>query len=358
MRRINNLKPFSYSNEKNNFESNAHIHKKTSSLSPNKIYFFRTSLFTEKSKNFIIKLNSCEKNKETINSSNITNEVKTPKINTIIQPEKTTIRLKKGKINFSQNKNVNKSDIDEKSNTNLKEKKDLSRNPIINKSSNDLINPNNISHLQKGNKSMTMDNKESRNNQDKNKMMNLAIKNLKKMKNEKIFAPLNNIINTNNNKQTIIVNYINQNHSIINLVNANSRPKQLTKDKVPKIETTHKIKYRLKSQKGSSKKAENKNIISFGGFRNKNLQKDAKNLKAIDKNYNMKSSSILNENFYISRYKLGNYYAKKNNNNNNRYDNIHGNLNVNNLKSSVTSNEKMNSKKRNQNSLYKRNIFK
>ena len=123
MRRINNLKPFSYSNEKNNFESNAHIHKKTSSLSPNKIYFFRTSLFTEKSKNFIIKLNSCEKNKETINSSNITNEVKTPKINTIIQPEKTTIRLKKGKIHFSQNKNVNKSDIDEKSNTNLKEKK-------------------------------------------------------------------------------------------------------------------------------------------------------------------------------------------------------------------------------------------
>ena len=356
MRRINNLKPFSYSNEKNNFESNAHIHKKTSSLSPNKIYFFRTSLFTEKSKNFIIKLNSCEKNKETINSSNITNEVKTPKINTIIQPEKTTIRLKKGKIHFSQNKNVNKSDIDEKSNTNLKEKKDLSRNPIINKSSSDLINPNNISHLQKGNKSMTMDNKESRNNQDKNKMMNFAIKNLKKMKNEKIFAPLNNIINTNNNKQTIIVNYINQNHSIINLVNANSRPKQLTKDKVPKIETTHKIKYRLKSQKGSSKKAENKNIISFGGFRNKNLQKDAKNLKAIDKNYNMKSSSILNENFYISKYKLGNYYAKKVSNN--RYGNIHGNLNVNNIKSSVASNEKMNSKKRNQNSLYKRNIFK
>ena len=357
MRRINNLKPFSYSNEKNNFESNAHIHKKTSSLSPNKIYFFRTSLFTEKSKNFIIKLNSCEKNKETINSSNITNEVKTPKINTIIQPEKTTIRLKKGKIHFSQNKNVNKSDIDEKSNTTLKEKKDLSRNPIINKSSNDLINPNNISRLQKGNKSMTMDNKESHNNQDKNKMVNFAIKNLKKMKNEKIFAPLNNIINANNNKQTIIVNYINQNHSIINLVNANSRPKQLTKDKVPKIETTHKIKYRLKSQKGSSKKAENKNIIYFGGFRNKNFQKDAKNLKAIDKNYNMKSSSILNENFYISRYKLGNYYAKKNNNNN-RYGNIHGNLNVNNIKSSVASNEKMNSKKRNQNSLYKRNIFK
>ena len=356
MRRINNLKPFSYSNEKNNFESNAHIHKKTSSLSPNKIYFFRTSLFTEKSKNFIIKLNSCEKNKETINSSNITNEVKTPKINTIIQPEKTTIRLKKGKIHFSQNKNVNKSDIDEKSNTNLKEKKDLSRNPIINKSSSDLINPNNISHLQKGNKSMTMDNKESRNNQDKNKMMNFAIKNLKKMNKEKIFAPLNNIINANNNKQTIIVNYINQNHSIINLVNANSRPKQLTKDKVPKIETTHKIKYRLKSEKGSSKKAENKNIISFGGFRNKNLQKDAKNLKAIDKNYNMKSSSILNENFYISRYKLGNYYAKKVSNN--RYGNIHGNLNVNNIKSSVASNEKMNSKKRNQNGLYKRNIFK
>ena len=357
MYKINNLKPFSYSNEKNDVASNTHFQRKNPSLSPNKIYFFRTSLFTEKTKNFIVKLNSCEKHKETFNSSNIINEVKTPKINTIIQPEKTSIKLKKGKFHFSQNKSVNKSDIEEKATTNLKEKKDLSRNTIINKSSNDLINvnnANNISHLHKGNKSMTMDKKESNNDQDKNKKVNLAIKNLKKMKNEKIFAPLNNIINTNNNKQTIIVNYINQNHSIINLVNANSRQKALTKDKVPKIETTHKVKYRLKSQKGSSKKAENKNLISFGGFNNKNLQKEMKNLKAIDKNYNIKPSSILHENFYISRYKLGNYYAKKNNN---RYANIHGNFNVNNIKSTVTSNERLNSKKRNQNSLYKKNII-
>lgn len=357
MHKANNLKPFSYSSEKKDFESNVHYHRKNPNLSPDKIYFFKTSLFTEKSKNFMLKLNSCEKNKSTFNSSSIINEIKTPKINTIVQPQKTPIKLQKGKIYLSKNKSAEKSDIEENLSSNLKEKKELSRNPIINKSSNDLIKPrlsNNLTHVQKENQSMTMDKPESVNNPDKNKKVHIAIKNLKKMKKAKIFTPLNHLLNTNNKKQTIIVNYINQNHSIINMANVNTRQKQLTKDKVPKIETAYKIKYRLKSQRNSSKKDVNKNIISFGGIKNKNLQKDMKNLKAINNNYNMKSSSIFDENYYISRYKLGNYYAKKNN----RYGNINNNFNVNNnMKNTLVSNERVNSKKRNQNNLYKKSIF-
>ena len=206
---------------------------------------------------------------------------------------------------------------------------------------------------------MTMDKRESINNQDKTKKVKFPIKNLKKKKNEKVFSPLNNLINTNKNNQTIIINYINKNHSIVNLANAKSRQKQLIKEKTQKYETVHKIKYRLKSQKNEdkSKNKENKNIISFVGINNKNLQKEMKNLKSINNNYNhnMKSSSIFDENYYFSRYKLKNYFPKKNN----RYGNIHSNFNINanNKKNTISTDEKINSKRKNRISLYKRNIF-
>lgn len=360
MNKLNSINPFTYSSEKKKFDSNAQVRKKNSVISPDKIYFFRTSLFTEKSKNFIQKLNSCDKNRSNFNSSNSINETNAPKLNSISTQTKTSLKLKKGKFYFSQNKNINKSDIEENQNSNIKEKKELSRNPIINKSSNDLINQKivtNISHLQNENKSMTMDKRESNNNQNKTKKVNIPIKNLKKMNKDKVFSPLNNLINTNKNKQTIIVNYINQNHSIINLANAKSRQKQLPKEKTQKIETVHKIKYRLKSQKNEdkSKNKNNKNIISFAGITNKNFQKELKNLKSINNHYNMKSSSIFDENYYFSRYKLGNYYPKKNN----RYGNIHSNFNVNtnNMKNTISTDEKLNSKRKNRISLYKRNIF-
>ena len=214
---------------------------------------------------------------------------------------------------------------------------------------------NKISNARKGNKSMTIDHKESINNQNKNRRVRVAIKNLKKMKNDKIISPLNNIINANNtNKQNLISNYFNQNHSLINLVNANSRQKQIiTKDIVPKIETNHKIKYRLKSQKGPNKNGENKNIISFKGIKNKNLQKDLKYLKIINNNYS-KKSSIFDENLYISRYKLGHYQGKKNQ----RYGNIYSNFNVNNINNNVKSTLMNNSKKINKNDNFnKRTIF-
>ena len=155
------------------------------------------------------------------------------------------------------------------------------------------------------------------------------------------------------NKKTIAVNYNNQNHSIINLANLannNSKKKIINKGKVPKIETTYKIKYRLKSQKSSStKKLDNKKIISFGAINHPNLN----NLKPKNKQYNMKSFSIFDENHYISRYKLGNFYQKKNS----RYGSIHNNnINNNHTNNPGLSNEKLNSKRKIQNVLYRKSI--
>ena len=361
MKNTGKLKPYSYSYDKKNLESNSHMRRKNPSLNPDKIYFFRTSLFTEKSKNFIQKLNSCEKNKSNFNS-NIKNEESSPQIDTTNQANKIPMKLKKGKIIFSQNKNINKSDIEEHHTPiiNSKAKKDFNRNPFVNKSSNDLINQNlssNISHIndEKDNDNITIDKKESIDNPEETKRV-MAIKNLKKIKKEKLFTPLNNILNNNTNKKTIIVNYINNNHSINYLANANSRQKQINKDKVTKIETTQKIRYRLKSQRNSSqnKKAENKNIISFGSIMNKNLQNDLKNLKAINNHYNKKSSSIFDENYYFSRYKLGNYHAKKNN----RYGSISSNSNINNImRNTMGGGEILNSKKKIRFSLDKKKNF-
>lgn len=346
---IKNLKPFSYSSEKQNIEFNNKLHKKNSSLNNDKIYFFRTSLFTEKSKTFIQKLNSCDKNKTNLNSSS--NEIMTPKINNINRPQKPSIKLKKGKIIISQNKT--KSEIDEV--IKIKEKNIEGRNHAINKSSNDLTDnkiSTSINILAHENKTMIVDRKESNNNT--NKKSNIGNKNLKNIKKEKLFSPFKNVINLNtDNKKTIAVNYNNQNHSIINLANLannNSKKKIINKGKVPKIETTYKIKYRLKSQKSSStKKLDNKKIISFGAINHPNLN----NLKPKNKQYNMKSFSIFDENHYISRYKLGNFYQKKNS----RYGSIHNNnINNNHTNNPGLSNEKLNSKRKIQNVLYRKSI--
>ena len=45
MNKTNSLKPFSYSYEKNNLESNTRFRKNNPVTGPDKIYFFRTSLF-------------------------------------------------------------------------------------------------------------------------------------------------------------------------------------------------------------------------------------------------------------------------------------------------------------------------
>lgn len=363
MSKTNNLKPFSYSYDKNNLETKTRFRKKNTAISPDKIYFFRTSLFTEKSKNYIQKLNSCEKNKTIFNSSMLTNDYVTPKINTLNQQIKNSIKLKKGKFYFFHNKNINKSDIEENQNSIMKEKSDFNRNTIINKSSNDIMNQKvvaNKTNIENEIKSITVDKKESNYSKNKPRKLNIAIMNLKKMKKDKDYTPLNNIINANNNKKTIVANYINHNRSLLNLANAHSGQKQiLTKDKGEKIGKVHKIRYRLKSQKSSSKNKtkESRNIISFGGLYNQQFKNGLNNLKSLNNHYNIKSTSIHDDNYYFSRYKLGNYLAKKNNN---RYGSITTKFNVNtnkNVRSSLITDEKINSKKKSRNSLYKKAIF-
>lgn len=363
MNKTNSLKPFSYSYDKNNLETKTRYRKKNTAISPDKIYFFRTSLFTEKSKNFIQKLNSCEKNKTIFNSSMLANEIVTPKINTLNQQIKNSIKLKKGKFYFFHKNNINKSDIEENQNSSMKEKSDFNRNTIINKSSNDIINQNVVTNkvnIDNEIKIIAVNKKESNYSKDKPKKVNIDIKNLKKMKKEKAYTPLNNILNANNNKKTIVVNYINHNHSLLNLANAHSGQKQiLTKDKGEKIGTVHKIRYRLKSQKSSNKNKnkESRNIISFGGLYNQQFKNELKNLKSLNNHYNIKSTSIHDDNYYFSRYKLGNYLAKKYNN---RYGSITSKFNANtnkNVRHSLATDEKINSKRKSRICLYKKNLF-
>ena len=67
----------------------------------------------------------------------------------------------------------------------------------------------------------------------------------------------------------------------------------------------------------------------------------------------MKSFSIFDENHYISRYKLGNFYQKKNS----RFGSIHNNnINNNHTNNPGLSNEKLNSKRKIQNVLYRKSI--
>jgi len=66
-----------------------------------------------------------------------------------------------------------------------KEKSDFTRNTIINKSSNDIITHKivtNKTNIENETKNITVDKKESNYSQDKLKKVNIAIKNLKKMK--------------------------------------------------------------------------------------------------------------------------------------------------------------------------------
>ena len=363
MSKTNSLKPFSYSYDKNNLETTSHFRKKNSIKNPDKIYFFRTSLFTEKSKNFIQKLHSCEKNKTIFSSTTISNEFVTPKINTLNQHAKNAIKLKKGKFYIFPNKNMNKSDIEENQNSNMKEQSEHNRNTIINKSSNDIIDQKivtNKSQNENEQKNVTVDKKESNYSKDKSKKANMSIKDVKKIQKEKVYSPLNVILNANNNKKTILRNYTNQNPSLINLANANSGQKQvIIKDKEQKIGKVHKIRYRLKSQKSSDKdKAkEIRNIISFGGIYNQQFQKGIKNLKELDNHHNIKATTIHDDNYYFSRYKLGNYLAKKYNN---RYGSITSKFNANtnkNVRHSLATDEKINSKRKSRICLYKKNLF-
>ena len=332
MQNINNLHPFLFSGGKNKYEINKKIQHKSMSLSQDKIYYFRTSLFTEKSKNIILKMNLSHKKSTKANEtsrivvSKLNKEFKSPirKIS-----EKIYISDNKIKINNNDEKNQGNANIDinnkENNDNNNKENQPIKNNNKVKVANNSPNNKNNITINKnkdiiqiKSNKSKTQDKKDiNTNNRTKQNINNKIINDIKKCK---LFESLP--VGMNNQNKSVIGNDIARNQSVANayLANAASKQKDISQKKQFKIcEYNNKIKYRLKSKKNNIKKIENKNMISFKSLNeNTTLKKELKYLKSITKHSKIQSFSIFDDNYYISRYKLGNYYAKRNNRYNNK----------------------------------------
>ena len=365
--------------DENNIEFIKKNKHKNPSLSQDKIYFFRTSLFTEKSKSLIQRMNSCSKK---IIKNNVQNDFITPKIN---QENIATFREKNEKIFLLDNKNKSKKieeqinnikinikkDIvednysDNKSNSNNNqscdknniEKKEESINKIkdinnknndnndiikhdniknndlklsnskhnnINKSANNIIEinrNNNIVQMKSDNKSRT-ENKKGNNINNKKIFLKQKIesKEVAGIKRCKLFS-LSNAVNKNNkiNNKFLVGNNIGKSQFIANILfpNANNKTKNLIQKKGKEISNdNYKIKYKLKSKKASLKEKDNKNFVSFKFLCDNNTMK--KEFKYIPKQNNIQSFSVFDDNYHISRYKLGNYLVKRNNN---RYHN-------------------------------------
>ena len=342
MQKENSLNP-----ENNDIEFSKKNKHKLSSLNKDKIYFFKTSLFTEKSKNIILRINSCHDIK---NKKNEPIEKKVPKLST---DSKASIHQKKEqnlKIFLLEDKNrIQK--IDEKNHdennsikhiqnnnndSNDKVKKDKDSLVSIKKNSNtkddkslntekqstsktDLININAANknyncQLKCDIKSKTENKKENNINNEINQQINYRIvNNIQKCK---LFQPLSNAIEIIN--RNFLGDYIAKSQRIIDvqLPKTNKKPMHLTQKKEFKLSNHNKkIKYKLNSIKNLNKEDDNNNkIISFKSIYNNNTMKKEKKLyKSISKLCNIQSFSIFDENYHISRYKLGNYMAKKNN---------------------------------------------
>ena len=369
----NNLNPFLSPHDANELKLKKQSHK-NSSLNKDKIYFFRTSLFSEKSKNIIQRMNSSKKkliknnddaifrpkiNPETritINQENQKNVKKEIKIDK--RTEKVVLLEEKPKIQKKEespkNNNIHelkpsydKNDVNikvrEKSNSIISNNRYKSNTNII--SNIDLLNKaikqNNISkstsHLMninannKYNSQMKNDNKsktENKNDKITNKenSQKISYKIINNMKRCKLFTISNQInnINRNNNNRSIIGNYTGKIHSIINkpLPNTNLNPIPLSQKELKISEGNKKIKYKLKSIKSQTKE-KNINLNNNNNnnleaslkylYNNKSMKKEMKYYKSISKHCNIQSFTILDENYHISRYKLGKYLSKRNN---------------------------------------------
>lgn len=368
MQKINSLNPFLSKEEANEQELKKES-RKNSNLSKDKIYFFRTSLFSEKSKNFIQRMNSSGKklnknnevkiipkiNKETRIAANEKNEGKETNIEKSI--EKIVFREEKPKIQKrEETPNNNKVDNlvshDDKNDIKIKEKVDANSFIVNNKynSNTDIISNINLLNntikqsntskstsnlmnidinnkytckLKTDNKSKTDNKKDNISNNENCQKINYKI--INNMKKSELFTPISNQIdniNRNVNNKSIVGNYIYNNQSIINnpLPSTNFKPVHLSQNKELKIsEGNKKIKYKLKSIKNPTKgKYNNNNInnnlaVSLKSIcDNKTMKKEMNNYKSISKHCNIQSFSIFNDNYHISRYKLGKYLAKRN----------------------------------------------
>ena len=302
MQKINSLNPFLSKEEANEQELKKES-RKNSNLSKDKIYFFRTSLFSEKSKNFIQRMNSSGKklnknnevkiipkiNKETRIAANEKNEGKETNIEKSI--EKIVFREEKPKIQKrEETPNNNKVDNlvshDDKNDIKIKEKVDANSFIVNNKynSNTDIISNINLLNntikqsntskstsnlmnidinnkytckLKTDNKSKTDNKKDNISNNENCQKINYKI--INNMKKSELFTPISNQIdniNRNVNNKSIVGNYIYNNQSIINnpLPSTNFKPVHLSQNKELKIsEGNKKIKYKLKSIKNPTK---------------------------------------------------------------------------------------------------------
>ena len=330
MQKINISKPLSsqrlLKSKIENKNRLTHHHFKSTNVSKEKIYYFRTCLFTDKSKNMIQKMNSSQT--KTCKDINTKKEIIAPPI----RPECRTSYKKTPIVYILDKKNENGENIKsiEKNknvaNLDCKGKKenrvDDDVNQRLRKSCKNLMKVNFNSGNNIGKTKCQNDKKENVVNKENYQKNNYKV--ISDIKKCKLFSTINNIIiNNKNNKSIVSNNYIGQSLSKINdkISNSNTKKKESNQNKELKIsDYNKKTIYRLKSRKSAKKNKKNINAISYKSINinDNNIKKDIKGIKSISKYCKIPSIPVFDESYYISKYKLGNYIVRRKNN---RYDN-------------------------------------
>lgn len=269
--------------------SNIINHKKPS-ISQDKMYFFRTSLFTEKTKKFIQKFSKSNKKIE-----HKLSEIKSvdPKINNNIY---SYLKTKNEKKYCIENKNV------------IQYKEKMKNNS---KSSNNLLE---IEKSDNGKSSQKFGKTEEK--KDLTHLYNNAqdSKIITDIKKTRLFNGLDN----NKNRDKIMKKIIPKNFPKYylkmdtNFCIVNSGNKNITsKNQLRATDVNNRrIKYKLKVSKHSS----NKNIETFKSPTNHHntFAKKLNNIQIVAKNCKLKAFSIFDENNYRPKFKIGNYHGKNN----------------------------------------------
>ena len=305
MQNINTPKPF------NSFR------RKNVNLSRDKTYFFRTSLFTEKTKNIIQKMNLSQKKSDKVNNS--LNKI-------IIKPKpKIVFRIKNKKIFFigKDKNNINDSASNEHDSI-------IKQTNIIKNISNDFKedNFNNDKRNKSINNNISMIGNQKAKDINNENMGDNKYKIINGIKNCKLFSSLSKaIINENNNnkkKDSTINNNIKDNKSIIipKIINMLPKQKHLNQNKKNIFGLNLRTKFRLKSEKKINNREGNINATSLKSININEINKDFKYFRRIFKENTIQSSLILDENINFSKYKFKNFFDKRNN----RYNNINDNI--------------------------------
>jgi hypothetical protein len=327
MQKLNTLSPpSSHRLLKNKIDkkgNNNHPHYKSTNISKEKIYYFRTSLFTEKSKKIIQKMNYSQSklskdiyDKKELNTSPITPGCRTSfkkseKIFIFGNNNENIEKIKTIKNNhfvaylYKKGKNDNRVDVD--------------ANQKLRKSSN-LINVNfNNDNNTEIKKSQNKIREKELNKEDDQKKNYIIVSDIKKCK---LFSNIKNnnvVINNKNNKKNASNKYNGQNQSKFNksIINTIIKKEVSNQNKQIKVsDYNKKTKCRLKSRKSMKKKKENVNAISYKSINinnNNNIKKELKEIKFISKYSKILPISIFDKRYYASKSKLGNYNTERKN---------------------------------------------